>query len=241
MEQEKKFDPVANALLSGPMPSWDLVGPTVDDDIQRAISRYGADAVKKAIKDATRPKRGRKVEPDWPELRSVFEADARDWLAGHDPFAARSNYAIAKAFAERAPGQSAVSTHKRIERKLSKGPYDRRWFTLVLAENQSRNSYPYAVHLRALEALSQLPETARPDLWRFSLDRARATVTDYEAREGKPPSPDMTFQQIEQAVQKGSLTALLAPPQPRGLLGNRSGSRGALGSLLSDAVGQSAK
>src|SRR3546814_903184 len=185
------------------MPKMDLIGPTVDDDIRRAIARYGADAVKVAVKNATKAKRGRKKEPDWPELREIMEADAREWLAGNDPFTTRSNYSIAKELSERNPGHSIVSTHKRIERKLSRGPYNRRWFALVWAENLSRNQGPHGAHIRALGALSELPESARPDLWKFSLDRARATLADYEVREGYPPSAEMTFREIEEAVQKG--------------------------------------
>ncbi len=222
------LQPQRNALADFALPQMDLVGPTVHDDIRRAIWRYGADAVKEAVKEATKAKRGRKREPDWPELRELIEAEARDWLAGNDPFSARSNYAIAKEFSERNPGHSVVSTHKRIERKLSRGPYDRRWFTLVSAESQSRDSGPYGAHIRALEALSELPENARPDIWRFSLDRARSTIADYESREGNPPPPEMTFKEIETAVQKGGLAALVAKPQPRGLFGSiLSGTAGA--------------
>jgi hypothetical protein len=225
-----------NALTGALAPKWDLVGPTADDDIRRAIHRYGAEAVKAAVKEATKAKRGRRREPDWPELRDVIHADALEWLAGGDPFAVRSNYAIAKDFAERNPGHSVVSTHKRIERKLSKGPYDRRWFTLVTAENLSREAFPYSAHLRALEALAELPEDAAPDLWRSSLDRARATLADYGAREGKLPPEDMTFRRLEEAVQKGGLAALIAPPKPGGMFGLRSEGQSALGSILSDAV-----
>lgn len=220
MAQDNNDDPVARALINGPQPAWDLVGPTVDDDIRRAIGRYGADAVKRAVKEATKAKRGRKREPDWPELREIFEADARDWLEGKNPFEARSNYAIAKELSERNPGHSIVSTHKRIERKLSRGTHERRWFVFVLAENLSRDAGPHEAHIRALVALSELREPTQPDLWKFSLERARATLADYEAREGHPPPAKMTFREIEEAVQKGSLAGLLsARPKIGGLFG----------------------
>ena len=201
---------VINALLGAPdaPPQWDLVGPTVDDDVRRAISRYGAEAVKMAVKEATKAKRGRKREPDWPELRDVIHADALEWLAGGDPFATRSIYSIAKDFSERNPGHSVVSTHKRIERKLSKGPYDRRWFTLVTAENLSRDGYPYPVYMRTLEALVDLPVSAVPGLWQFYLDRLRSTLADYAAREGTAPPEHMTFRELEDAVKKGGVSAL---------------------------------
>ncbi len=228
--------PQPNALAAFAMPKMDLVGPTVDDDIRRAIGRYGADAVKAAVKEATKAKRGRKREPDWPELRPIIEADARDWLAGRDPFAARSNYAIAKQFSERSPGHSIVSTYKRIERKLSRGPHDRRWFTLVTAENLSQKVGSYLAHLRALKALSELPESAHPDIWRFRLDRARATVADYEAREGKAPLAEMTIHEIEEAVQIAGLAAFNAPSQPRGLFGRRTLGQGLLGTSSSPSI-----
>lgn len=119
-----------NALagLSPDGPKFDLVGPTVDDDIRRIIARYGTEAVKQAVKRVTKPKRGRKPEKDWPELREVIESDARDWLAGGDPFSSRSNYSIAKDFADKNPGHSHPATMKRIERKLVQ---KRVWMTLV--------------------------------------------------------------------------------------------------------------
>lgn len=200
-----------NALLAY-APKMDLVGPTVNDDIRRAVQRYGADAVKAAVKEATKSKIGRPREPDWRELKEVIEQDALDWLNGGDPFSARSNYSIAKAFAERRPGHSIVSTHKRIERKLSRGPYDRRWFVFVTAENMSRDGFPYAMHLRAIEAVASLPGM---DPWQSMLERARSTVADFEAREGGPPEPSMSFAQIEEAVRVASLKAIAMPEVPR--------------------------
>lgn len=221
-----KREPQPNALAPLAMPQMDLVGPTVNDDIRRAIWRYGAEAVKNAVKEETKAKRGRKQERDWPELREVIQSDARDWLQGIDPFAARSNYAIAKDFAERRPGHNTISTHKRIERKLSKRPYDRRWFTLVTAENLSRDAFPYAAHLRALEALTDLPEGMTAQVWQTWLDRARATLADYEAREGEAPPAEMTFREVEEKVKSRSVAALSSRPRRHGLLG----------SILSEAV-----
>jgi hypothetical protein len=201
------------------LPQMDLVGPTVNDDIRRAIWRYGAEAVKAAVKEETKAKRGRKREPDWLELRDIIEADAQIWLAGDDPFAARSNYSIAKAFAERKPGQSPISTHQRIERKLGRRPHDRRWFTLVSAHEQSRAAGPYGAHLRALEALSQLPDRWDQEVWPFKLERAHATILDFEAREGHPPPDEMTFEAIEAAVKARGLNALISPPRSSGMFG----------------------
>jgi hypothetical protein len=213
MSDPKKL---ANALKTL-APAMDLVGPTAADDIRRAITRYGADAVKAAVRDATRAKRGRKLEPDLQLLADVFKDDARKWLAGGDPFAERTNYAIAKEFAERHPGQSAVSTHQRIERKLAKDDC-RRWVTLATAESLSRGEFPYTAHLRALEALSALPPSRSPDIWQNFLDRARAKIADYEVREGKTPAATMTMKQIEDAVEQSTWEAIR--PQKVATLGS---------------------
>ena len=230
------MQPQRNALADFTLPQMDLVGPTVDDDIRRAIQRYGADAVRAAIKNATKAKRGRPLEGDWRELRDVIHADALEWLAGGDPIADRSNYAIANKFAERNPGHSVVSTQKRVLRKLSRKPYDRHWFILITAETLSRDGFPYAAHLRALEALAMLPDSKTAELWQSMLEIARSTVADYEAREGAPPHPSMSFGQIEEAVRNSSVVAMLRPARRGGIFGLASpssqSSGGDLGAML---------
>ena len=229
-------EPQLNALAAITLPKMDLVGPTVEDDIRRAIWRYGADAVKEAVRNATKPKRGRKTEPDWPELREIFKAEAADWLAGIDPFAVRSNYAIAKELAERDPGHSAVSTHKRIERKLSAKVGGRKWWVLNIAWRQSLDGHPFAAHIRTLEACAAIPDKVDAHRWRQSLERALSVLADYEAREGCPPPAEMSFHEIEKAVQKSGLAAQLSPPRPRGLFGSSPATNGLLGSLLASSV-----
>lgn len=206
-----------NALagLSPDGPKFDLVGPTIDDDIRRIIARYGTEAVKQAVKRVTKPKRGRKPEKDWPELREVIESDARDWLAGGDPFSSRSNYSIAKDFADKNPGHSHPATMKRIERKLVQ---KRVWMTLVTAENFSREGYPYAVHIRALEALS---EADSHPVWASIRDRAKSDVADYEAKKGEAPPAHMSMKEVEEAARNALLTlnALSQPKKSGGLFG----------------------
>src|SRR3546814_19179799 len=97
-------DVCSSDLAAFAMPKMDLIGPTVADDIRRAIARCGADAVKVAVKNATKAKRGRKKEADWPELRELMEADASEGLAGKDPFDPRSRSA------ERRVGKQHVRT-----------------------------------------------------------------------------------------------------------------------------------
>lgn len=217
MDNSKNDDSGIAALLANP-PKWDLVGPTAEDDIQRAITRYGADAVKAAVRSLTRPKRGRKPERDWPELREVIETDARDWLAGGDPFSDRTNYSIARDFADKSPGHSAVSTHKRIERKLAKKPYDRRWFVLVAAENLSRDGVPHAQHIRALEALAQLSHDAGGEVWQTSLKWARLAISDYEAKIGTPPPAELSMKAVKDAA-RNALLSLTKPTSRGGMFG----------------------
>lgn len=213
----------APAQAATASPGWVPNPTTVTDEVRILILRYGADAVKRAVKEATKAKRGPKKKPDWKELRDVIETDARDWLAGRDPFKLRTNYAIAKAFAERHPGHSPISTFERIERKLKTGPYDRRWFVFTTAEIMTRDSYPHADHLRALEALAKLPKESGSAMWKRSLERAQAEVARFEAREEHPPDASMTMEEIEEANAQAPLNALMPPSANLwGLFGNRS-------------------
>lgn len=200
--------------LPGAPPKFDLVGPTVDDDIHRIIMRYGAEAVKEAVKRQTKPKRGRKPEKDLPELAEVFEADARDWLNGGDPFASRSIYSIAKGFADRNPGHSHPATMKRIERKLVKR---RVLITLATAEGRSRDGYPYATHIRALEALCNAD--SHP-VWSSIRDRAKSSVADYEAKVGEAPPPHLSMKEVEEVARNAflKLSDFAGPKPPRGIL-----------------------
>ncbi|EZP74917.1 hypothetical protein BV97_04655 [Novosphingobium resinovorum] len=174
--------------------TYDLAGPTVEDDVQRLISRYGREAVKAAIKSQAKPKKGRKAEQDWPELKDVLEADARLWLEGGDPFTARTNYSIAKAFADRNPGHSHPGTMKRITRKLLQR---RIWMTLVTAENLSRDAYSHLAHLRALERLME--KDPRP-IWDASLADAKACIASYHSKHGRMPRSEMTMRDVEEGA-----------------------------------------
>lgn len=227
--------PQANALGSFSPPRWDLVGPTVADDIYRAIQRYGADEVQRAVKEATKKKRGRKREPDWINLKDVIEEDARKWLEGRDPIAERSHYSIAKEYAAHNPGHDEGSTRKRIERKLARGMHNRLWYILWSAEEQTRENYSYLEHIRAIKAIRDLTD---PKLGQLMIDRTLRTVTDYEAREGGLPPEHMTFADVEAAVKRASQNALASLVPPRGVFGNGPASGqvdGLLASILKGA------
>ena len=199
-----------SALGGGP-PKYDLVGPTIDDDIRRLIGRYGAQTVKEAATRLTKAKRGRKKIPDLAELADVLVEDARAWLVGRDPFAERTGYAIAKAYADTHPGHDHASTMQRIERKLRHKKHGRRWNVLARAMKLSRDGYPYGSHLRALDELSRFDGHS---VWRTIADRLRANVADYSAKWGEP-ADELTVKQIEE----GAREALSSTTTLSGLLG----------------------
>lgn len=196
---------------------WDLVGPTVDDDIRRAIGRYGAKAVREATQRLAKPKRGRKTIDDWPELNQVFQLDARIWLEGGDPFDVKSNYAIAKEYAQKNLGQSAEATHERIERKLATEPHNRRWYILVFAWHMSHKDWPYSCHLRALEELAPLDPNFR-DLLAYAVK----DVQNYTDKVGHSPPPDITMDSIRDITRNALLPPLGLPLEPlrRGIFGS---------------------
>src|SRR5689334_22775421 len=87
-----------NALVPPPAP------PTLEQEIGRLIAKHGKKAVRAATKELTKSKRGRKPDPDWPLLMPLIQEDAELWLKGHDPTRKpRTNYAIARAFADQHP------------------------------------------------------------------------------------------------------------------------------------------
>ncbi len=213
---------IANGLarMLAEQRKWDLVGPSVEDDLRRAINRYGKKAVLDAAKKLAKPKRGRPRINDWSDLRDVVRADAEEWLEGGDPIARRSNYSIAKEFAECHPGQSPISTHQRIERKLAKKPYDRRWHMLATAESLTRHHYSYILHIRALEELGAI-DNGHP-MWIAMLSAARSDLADYEAKTGDRPDIELTMKEV-QDVARDALLAIPSQPRPAGGIFGRLG------------------
>lgn len=195
--------------------SLTLFGPTVDDDVRRLIQRYGAEKVKEATRRLTAQKRGRKKLPDMSELQPFIEQDARIWLEGGDPFAERSNYAIAKELADAKPGHDHASTMQRLERKLGRGRYTRRWYMLVTAMQSSQADYPYERHLAAIRALMELD----PDgPWNLGLEMAEGKVTDYRRLIGEP-DPSMTMEQITEKAAPLNALAAFTRSSRKGLFG----------------------
>lgn len=173
-----------------PLPRFDIVGPTVDDDIRRLVWRYGAETVRATIKRQTARPRGRISENDWPELHRVLREDARVWLERGDPFKARSNRSIARDFAKKHPGHSCDATRDRIMRKLRER---RRYYTLVEAEWISQTRYPFSENLRAIKELLEIG--IRRELWQQLLWHNEGSLADYESKFGEPAA-SMTMQEV---------------------------------------------
>lgn len=189
-----------------------LPGRTLDQQMRALVTRYGADAVREAAKAATVKRKGRKPEKDWIGLAPWVQKDAEDWLHGRDPMALRSNYSIAKAFAEEHQGHNRYATKHRIERKLRT---KRRWYMLVIAQERSETDFPVDVHLRSLWELIEVDSSRH---WQSILEYALGKVARYRELIGEP-APDKSLTTIDEELIKASGTILGSWTQPRGLLG----------------------
>lgn len=193
----------------------------LDRQLQSLIYRYGAIAVRDTTKRLGKQKRGRKPEPDLALIGPIAKADARDWLDGRQPFALRSNYAIATELTAENPGHNAASTHRRIMGKLAKR---REWMVAYYAWQISEKERPYADYFRAVEFLAEKQPSfaqtvfAEADTYRGKLERYREII-------GEPPA-DMTIKEIHAELDRrfkpaltggfggnGYLAALLAAGQ----------------------------
>lgn len=201
------------AYLAEYQPKYDLVGPTVDDDLRRIIRRYGREAVLDAVKRETRKKRGRKAEPDWPEIDKILKLDARRLLEGGDPFTERTNYSIATEYTERFPGHNPAATHRRILKKLAE---KREIFTLLNARLISENEYSYLAHLSILQRLEQrLPGWG----WDVRISLIENAVRDYNAKHGAPDD-GMTIDEIERGARSELLDLVQNRPPRVGIFGS---------------------
>lgn len=176
-------------------------GQTLESELALLVARYGADAVREAAKKATKKKRGRPAEKDWPLLKPWIDKDVADWLDGSDPFEQRSNYSIAKEFALAHPGYSQFATKDRIERKLAE---KRRWMMYATAHSITKKDHPFELHLKAVRGL--VAEDSHP-VWSKALERTLGTIAHYTERFGDP----------EQTQSIESLQERLRTPYPNAL------------------------
>lgn len=188
-----------------------IVGPSVEDDLERAIARYGVGEVQKALKALTRQQAGRKKINDHEVLKPIFERDARIWLEGGDPFAEQSNYAIARDKALFLSVNQRATAIDRVERKLGAERFGRKWFTFVAALQISYSEFPYTLYLASLAALAEID----PDwIWSVWLQDAARLVTRYEASIGARLPDSHTMKQVDDETRflKGGLSAVTELP-----------------------------
>ena len=206
---------MSDSALTNLTPQVGLIGPTVEDDIHRAITRYGAEAVKGAITKLTKPKTGRPLEKDWLKMKPMIEADAKYWLAGGDPFAERTNYSIAKEVADSEPGHSHDATIRRLTRKLK----EKRQLMTYLAAMIESEKRSYLDYIRALEAAVEIGGDESP--YTLILQLARSAINDYELTYGNPPSPELTLDQVKEKPKNAliSLSRMSEQSQLGGLFG----------------------
>lgn len=177
-----------SALMPAPSPP---PPPSLEQQILMLVGRFGAEAVKAALKAATKKPRGRVPERDWALMRDDFIQDARDWLEGRDP-SGRSNYSIAQRISREHPGHSAAATLRRIQRKLAA---KRHLYTLYSAMPLAEKEYPFGAYFRTLEALAEAKED---EVWSRILEMHRQTLERYRELHGEPEST-MTWAEIEAA------------------------------------------
>lgn len=192
----------------------------LEDELQSLISRHGAKAVRDAVLQLTKGKKGRKPEPDWKELQPYLQQDAIDWLNGVDPFSSRTNYSIACEFSEARPGHNRASTQRRIMRKLA----TRRKVTCLLrAWSISEDERPYADYFRVCEEVASIDEWWGERIFRWS-DMQRGALQRFREKHGEP-DPSMTIKQIEEIANRpvGLLASLASVSTLGGMLGGSTG------------------
>jgi len=188
------------------LPKFQPIGPTVFDDIDRAIQRYGLEAVKHAVKTRAKRKIGRTQDNDWPIIYPNLSEDAKIWLEGRDPTKVKSNYSIAKLISEAHPGQSVVATHKKIARKLKK------WRKILyLGEAVSLSlDFPYPLHIKALRELTE--HGLASEIYKKMADEAEKALADYTSMR-EPPPQDWTIVQVRAAANEAWFNDVKQPSE----------------------------
>jgi hypothetical protein len=211
---------MTNALL-GYVPNALATSAGLDAELNTLITRYGKAEVRKASVKLTAGKKGRKQERDWPIIGpEICRLDALAWIKGQDPFQLRSNYAIAQDFAQRYPGQSITSTHRRIMRKLKE---KRQWFFQNLAWSIASDELPFRQYFEVMSRIEN-----RDERW------TRILSNDFDLRTGQlesyrsyygEPDDEMRFPDIEAKLAEIRTNALSGFYTPkRGIFGNGNGS-----------------
>lgn len=188
---------VTSSASTNQLLNLDLTGPTVENEVGRLVVRYGVKAVKRAVREQTKSKRGAPPkDDDWRQIDEILKQDALRWLDGGDPFAERSNYSIARKFYEPHPQREFEKVHRRIMRKLQDR---RRYYTFVHAEMASKDQYPYGDYLRVLAAL--VASGRLTNTWQTRLRLAEESIAIYTAKYG-PPDTELAMHEIEVCAAK---------------------------------------
>ncbi|MCC7393288.1 MAG: hypothetical protein IT553_00375 [Sphingomonadaceae bacterium] len=166
-------------------------------EIERLVSRYGANTVREHVNRICKGKAGNKPKQDWPHLFEFIEKDARDWLAGRNPFERRTNYSIGKELANRLGGTSKESTRKRFEKKLRA---ERERAMLVESFWIAERELPYERYFKVVEEVAKfvanvgkLASFRRDDLIKyrslFGEPASSMTITEISRRVEAVPVP----------------------------------------------------
>lgn len=202
---------LAGSLALKGLNSLGSLARSLDEELNWLIKQHGSDTVREAAKRLTKKKAGRKQEVDLKHLKEWFDQDADDWLDGLDPFALRSNYAMAKHVSLLAKPHYRASTHRRVMRKLAAR---RASILMVVAWERAEKYRPHADYFRTCEALiAANPKIQVSVLW--LADNFRGKVERYKERFGEI-DPALTVTQIEEAL--NSLQQLAPTARLAGLL-----------------------
>lgn len=164
-------------------------------ELERLGSRFGPAVVREEAKRLAKGKRGNKPKSDLVRLLATFEADALDVLEGRDPTQIRTNYSIAREFADQFPDQSVESESivKRIERKLRK---DRLKFAGRGAFWIAERRYPFPFCIEIYENYKKYGSISE-EYMKFLDD----DLNRYRNFFGEPPK-EMTFGEIRAILSK---------------------------------------
>lgn len=226
--------PQPNALLK----FWDS-DSALQLELQKLAARFGRERLVKAAAKMGKGRRGRKALNDMPMLAADIAMDAMDWLDGKDPLEARSNYAIAKRFAQSNPGQSVPATHRRMMSKLAE---HRKTLMLVRATEIARQDRPIVDLVRALDAL--FAHDKRYERYvTGELETIAGQLARYREQHGAPFPIDRDARELEMAVNESANALLTGLSTYRGMFGSKvtSGGKATLGATVFQAQGDEEK
>lgn len=171
-----------------------LPEPDLRFELFRLQSRFGRAALIAELEKLTRPPRGRPRLNDHARLNPQFEQDARDLLAGKDPFK-QTDYRIAKTHSDADPGHNRESTARRLRDYLKA---HRAAAILVQVLFARPEGYPHAAYIQALRwpipTKYLVPDALRAAAAQRVSD-AEAAIAEYREKLGEPPAA-MTLAEI---------------------------------------------